>query len=120
MMELLGMTLGTVDLIAAGIALAAVFALVFALYLLLEGDADEAARKTRRRAKGVIGGALTVIAFAVAELLHILAEVPGLVIAAIGVGAILQGWNWDVFLAVVVLVWIGLEAVERLTMVRRA
>lgn len=97
-----------------------VFLVVFIIYLVLEGDSSRAAEKTGKRARGLSLGIAGVAIAAIAEVLHLLAEFPGLVIGAIGLGAIVQGWNWDVFLAVIVLTYIVLGAVRNLAAHRRA
>jgi hypothetical protein len=101
-----------VGLVLLGSALIAAFLGMFVLYLLFERDATEAGRRTAERGTSTFIGALSVSVVVLAEGLSVLAEAPGLVMSAVGLGAVLGGWNWDVFLAVAFLALIVMTAVR--------
>lgn len=79
------------SLTTLGVAIAALFGVIWAVDYLLERDGREAARKTSRRVFGVGTGIIGALVMLAADLLHLLADVPGIIIGAVGLGGI-AGW----------------------------
>lgn len=97
--------------VAAG-ALVAVILLVWVVHLLLERDGEEAARKTSNQVVGTSVGSIMALTAAATEGLHMLAELPGLVIALLGIGAIFKGVSWEMFAAVAMSAYIVMAALR--------
>lgn len=91
-------------LMLLGVATALVVATFFVWELLKEGDAASAAENTSERAVGGVSGALAAGGATLAFGLEVVArEAPELLITVLGVGAIIKGVSWPVFLAVALL-----------------
>lgn len=94
------------------IGLIAVFGVLWAIYLVIERDPEEAARRTSERGIGVATGAFGVGLAAAVEGIQMIAEMPGLVMGLVGLGGVLSGISWEVFSAVAVIVYIVVAAVR--------
>lgn len=93
-------------------AAAVLFLAIFGLYLVLERDASRAARRTSERSLGAAVGAGGVGLAAIAEGVHVLAELPAILITLLGIGSIIAGISWELFGAVALLGYIVLAAVR--------
>lgn len=90
---------------------AAVFAAIFLLALMFTRDVERAARAVTQNVIGTALGVITVAGAVVLEGIALISEVPALVITAFGVGAIIAGINWEVFLSVSVIGYIVMAGV---------
>jgi len=102
-----------VGLMLVVISVLAMFAAVFAAYLVVERDPERAAQRTTNGLLSMLMGVGTVVVAAAAEGIDLLAEVPGVIIGVIGIGSIMAGISWEMFGATALLVYIGAAAVGR-------
>jgi len=89
---------------------AAVFAMMFTVDAIFGDDIEDAVERTSSRFWGIILGSLSGVAGAAMGLLGPLAELPGLVVAMLGVGGIIAGISWEMFAATSLLTWTFLKA----------
>lgn len=101
-----------VALEAFAIAGVLVFVLVFAVYLLAVRDAREAARRTSNRFVGISTGAGGAAAAIAVVGLEVVAQLPEIAIAILGIGAIITGISWEMFAATAVVVYVLTEAIN--------
>lgn len=94
------------------LAFVALFALLFAIYLVAERDSREAARRTSQRAVGTTTGVFGVVMVVLVEGLHILAEVPGVVMGLIGLGSIFAGFSLEIAAAIMLVSYIMLAGIR--------
>lgn len=78
-----------VGLATLGLGAVVLVAAIFVLDYLLERDGRQAARRTSRRFFGVSIGVVGALVLLLANLLHLVAELPGIVIGLVGLGGIM-------------------------------
>lgn len=84
-------------LLGAGILVSV--AIVFVVYLLIDGDMSDAVEHTTNRAVGVASGAAAAFVTALVVGLEVLLSAPELLITLLGIGAIVAGISWEAFAA---------------------
>lgn len=85
---------------------------LFAVYLLVIRDPKEAGRRTARRSVGIVGAGGAAAGGAATVGIEVLAQLPELAIALLGVGALLTDLSVPVFLALAFILWAIAEAVN--------
>lgn len=101
------------DLTTLGALVVASLGLVFIAQLVYDRDLERAVERTAERSIGVITGAASLVVGALVIGVDWLLSMPELLITATGVGAVLSGINWQIYLTIAVLVWIVSMAAER-------
>lgn len=77
-----------------------------------ERDAKRAVRKTAGRSFGLGAGIGSVVLAILVEGMHVVAEAPGLVMGAIGIGGMLTGIHWGAVAAVMLTAYIMMAAIR--------
>ena len=95
-----------------GAALAIPFAAFFLIDALMADDLEEAAERTSRRFWSILFGAGTISVAAAAEMLNALAEVPALIVGALGVASLIAGISWELFGAASVVTYVVAAAIR--------
>lgn len=106
------MAIDSATLWLLGLGFVALFVVMFAIYMMLERDSREAVRRTSEGIVGTLLGVAAVAVMAIAEMLHLLSEIPALAIGALGVGAIVYGFQWHVFAATAAIVYVLLVGIR--------
>lgn len=110
-----------IDSIVAGVeanlglilmAFVALFGVLFAVNLYREQDSKRAARATSQRALGTTTGVFGVVMVVLIEGMHVLAEMPGLVLGLIGLGSVMGGVSVEVAAAVMLVTYIVLAGIR--------
>lgn len=87
--------------------------LIYLLQLAYDRDPERAAERTAERSLGIVTGAGASVGAALVVGLDWLLSMPELLLTVTGVGAILSGTEWEIYLAMAVVVWILSMLVER-------
>lgn len=95
-----------------GWTVVAVFVAMFLWELLWNRDPEAAARRTTNRGIGAGLGVFSAVMVALIEGLGMLADLPGLVMGLLGLGAIASGINPQVAMAVMVVSYIALAGIR--------
>ena len=95
-----------------GAALAIPFAAFFIIDALMADDLEEAAERTSRRFWSILFGAGTISVAAAAEMLNALAEVPALIVGALGIASLIAGISWELFGAASVVTYVVAAAIR--------
>lgn len=98
------MTSSEIMLLGSGVLV--VLGIVFLLRLVYDRDPEQAAERTAQQSVGIVSGAGASFAAALAVGVDALLQAPELLISILGVGAITQGLQWEMYLAGAVLIWI--------------
>jgi hypothetical protein len=101
------------DLLAIGAVVLLAVSIVVAYVLDRGGSVEDATRTASSNLFGLTIGAGSVATIAVVEGLSMVAEVPGIVIGLLGVGAILGDISIEIFVAGVVVTYIILATIRR-------
>jgi len=95
-------------LLLAAVALVA----VFAVDLLLERQPDRAAERTARRFLGVGAGAGSAVVAVLTVGVEVMLQLPEIVLTLLGVWAIVEQVDWDMFLALALIFYLIAQTVE--------
>lgn len=107
-MEIAGLSL---LMIATGFG--ALFAFLAVIYTVIEGSPMKGVDTATTKMRGAILGAGTIVMMIAVAGVEIVMSAPELVITALGVGAIMAGFSWEVFGATALLTYVVSAAVRR-------
>lgn len=105
-------SLSSLPWMTIGLAFLAAFGVSFLWYLLITRDPVEASERTTQGITAFLMGAGTIALTVLVQGLQFVAEIPGLVIGLLGIGAITGGWSWEAFAAIALLSYIILAAID--------
>lgn len=99
-------------LVTLGLLVAGALVVLFAAEVLWHRDGAKAAEQTIRRSKGVTAGAASAAGAAAVVGTQVLAQLPEILIALVGLGSIVAGISWEMAGATMVATYIIAEAIN--------